>query len=46
VTAGTLNPQLRDIADEFTALHGERLQLLLEYAEQLPPPARPVRRTP
>jgi cysteine desulfuration protein SufE len=42
VTAGTLNPRLRDIAEEFLALQGrERLQLLLEYAEQLPPmPAR------
>jgi cysteine desulfuration protein SufE len=42
VTAGTLNPRLRDIAEEFTALHGrERLQLLLEYADELPPlPAR------
>jgi cysteine desulfuration protein SufE len=38
MTAGTLNPRLRDIAEEFTELHGrERLQLLLEYAEQLPP---------
>jgi cysteine desulfuration protein SufE len=38
VTAGTLNPRLRDIAEEFTALHGrERLQLLLEYADELPP---------
>jgi cysteine desulfuration protein SufE len=42
VTAGTLNPRLRDIAEEFAALHGrERLQLLLEYADELPPlPAR------
>jgi cysteine desulfuration protein SufE len=42
VTAGILNPRLRDIAEEFTALHGrERLQLLLEYADELPPlPAR------
>ena len=42
VTAGTLNPRLRDIVEEFTALDGrERLQLLLEYAEELPPlPAR------
>ncbi len=38
MTAGTLNPRLRDIAEEFTALHGrERLQLLLEYAQELPP---------
>ena len=42
MTSGTLNPRLRDIAEEFTALHGkERLQLLLEYADELPPlPAR------
>ena len=42
MTAGTLNPRLRDIAEEFIALHGrERLQWLLEYAEELPPlPAR------
>jgi len=42
VTAGTLNPRLRDIAEEFLALEGrERLQLLLEYAGELPPlPAR------
>lgn len=42
MTAGTLNPRLRDIAEEFTALHGrERLQLLLEYADALPAlPAR------
>ncbi len=42
MTAGTLTPRLRDIAEEFTALHGaDRLQLLLEYAEELPPlPAR------
>lgn len=42
MTAGTLNPRLRDIAEEFTGLHGsERLQLLLEYADELPPlPAR------
>jgi cysteine desulfuration protein SufE len=42
VTASALNPRLRDIAEEFTALHGrERLQLLLEYADELPPlPAR------
>jgi cysteine desulfuration protein SufE len=44
VTSGTLNPRLRDIAEEFSALHGrERLQLLLEYADELPPlPARYV----
>jgi cysteine desulfuration protein SufE len=42
VTAGTLNPRLHDIAEEFTALNGrDRLQLLLEYADELPPlPAR------
>ncbi len=42
MTAGTLNPRLRHIAEDFTSLPDkERLQLLLEYAEDLPPlPAR------
>jgi len=42
VTAGTLNPRLQEIAGDFGALAGkERLQLLLEFSEQLPPlPAR------
>ncbi len=42
MTADTLSPRLRDIAAEFTGLEGrERLQLLLEYADELPPlPAR------
>jgi cysteine desulfuration protein SufE len=42
VTAGTLHPRLRDIAEEFTAIPGQdRLQLLLEFAADLPPlPAR------
>jgi cysteine desulfuration protein SufE len=40
VTAGadTLNPRLREIADDFASVPGkERLQLLLEFAEELPP---------
>ncbi|HTZ93057.1 MAG TPA: SufE family protein [Streptosporangiaceae bacterium] len=39
---GTLSPRLQEIADDFTALSdGERLQLLLEFAQDLPPlPAR------
>ena len=44
MTAGqeTLNPRLQEIAEDFTALAGnERLQLLLEFAGELPPlPAR------
>jgi cysteine desulfuration protein SufE len=37
VTAATLHPRLREIADDFTALPGtERLQLLLEFSEELP----------
>lgn len=42
MTASTLNPRLQDIADDFTSLPDrDRLQLLLEYAEDLPPlPAR------
>jgi len=38
VTAGTLNPRLQDIAEDFTSMPAtERLQLLLEYAADLPP---------
>jgi cysteine desulfuration protein SufE len=44
VTAGTgtLNPRLQEIAEDFGSVPGkERLQLLLEFAEDLPPlPAR------
>ena len=38
----TLNPRLQDIVDEFGAVVGkEKLQLLLEFSEDLPPlPAR------
>jgi cysteine desulfuration protein SufE len=40
--ADTLNPRLREIADDFESVPGkERLQLLLEFAEELPAlPAR------
>ncbi len=40
--AGTLNPRLQEIADDFGAVPDhDRLQLLLEFAEELPPlPAR------
>ena len=40
--AGTLNPRLQEIAEEFGAVGGrDRLQLLLEFSEDLPPlPAR------
>ena len=40
--AGTLNPRLQEIAEEFGAVAGrDRLQLLLEFSEDLPPlPAR------
>ena len=39
---GTLNPRLREIAEDFAAVPGkERLQLLLEFAQELPQlPAR------
>jgi cysteine desulfuration protein SufE len=38
VTAGTLNPRLQEIADDFNAMPGkERLQLLLEFSAELPP---------
>jgi len=38
VTAGTLNPRLQEIAEDFSALTGnERLQLLLEFSRDLPP---------
>ncbi len=44
MTAGadTLNPRLQEIAGDFGAVPGkERLQLLLEFADELPPlPAR------
>ena len=42
MTAGTLNPRLQEIAEDFSALAGnERLQLLLEFSRDLPPlPAR------
>ena len=37
-----LNPRLQDIVDEFGAIPGkDKLQLLLEFSEELPPlPAR------
>jgi cysteine desulfuration protein SufE len=38
VTAATLNPRLQEIADDFNAIAGpERLQLLLEFSQELPP---------
>jgi len=38
VTAATLHPRLQDIADEFNAIAGaDRLQLLLEFSQDLPP---------
>jgi cysteine desulfuration protein SufE len=37
VTATTLHPRLQEIADDFNALpDAERLQLLLEFSEELP----------
>jgi cysteine desulfuration protein SufE len=37
VTAATLHPRLQEIADDFNALPGtERLQLLLDFSEELP----------
>ena len=42
MTAGTLSPRLREIIEDFGAVLGsERLQLLLEFSEELPAlPAR------
>jgi cysteine desulfuration protein SufE len=42
VTTGALNPRLREIAGDFGAVPGnQRLPLLLEFSEELPPlPAR------
>jgi cysteine desulfuration protein SufE len=42
VTAGVLHPRLQEIADDFVAVpETDRLQLLLEFAQELPPlPAR------
>ena len=38
MTAATLHPRLQDIAGEFNAIAGtERLQLLLEFSQELPP---------
>ena len=38
MTAATLHPRLQDIADEFNAIAGaDRLQLLLEFSQDLPP---------
>jgi cysteine desulfuration protein SufE len=38
VTAAALHPRLQEIADEFNALPGtQRLQLLLEFSDDLPP---------
>jgi len=38
VTTSVLNPRLQEIADDFGALPGkERLQLLLEFSDELPP---------
>ena len=38
MTAATLNPRLQEIADDFNAMSGsERLQLLLEFSQELPP---------
>jgi cysteine desulfuration protein SufE len=37
VTAATLNPRLQEIVDDFNAVSGrDRLQLLLEFAQELP----------
>src|SRR6266567_5515227 len=42
MTTGTLNPRLQEIAEDFAAMPGkERLELLLEFSNELPPlPAR------
>jgi cysteine desulfuration protein SufE len=42
MTTATLHPRLQEIADDFNAVPGsERLQLLLEFSQELPPlPAR------
>jgi len=42
VTTGTLHPRLQEIVEDFAAVTDkERLQLLLEFADELPPlPAR------
>ena len=42
MTAVTLHPRLQEIADDFNAVPGQdRLQLLLEFSDELPPlPAR------
>jgi len=38
MTPATLNPRLQEIVDDFNAMAGkERLQLLLEFSQDLPP---------
>ena len=38
MTAATLNPRLQEIADDFNAVMAQdRLQLLLEFSQELPP---------
>jgi len=38
MTPATLNPRLQEIVDDFNAMPGkERLQLLLEFSQELPP---------
>ena len=38
MTTGTLNPRLQEIAEDFSSVPAkQRLQLLLEFAEELPP---------
>jgi len=38
MTAATLHPRLQEIADDFQAVAGQdRLQLLLEFSQELPP---------
>ena len=38
MTTGTLHPRLQEIIEDFGAVPGnDRLQLLLEFSEELPP---------
>ena len=46
-SGAALNPRLQEIADDFRSMADkDRLQLLLEFSQDLPPPAGALRRAP
>ena len=47
MTPAVLHPRLQEIVEDFAAVPDQdRLQLLLEYSQDLPGPARALRRAP